>query len=244
MKVSIITANRDCANHLPGCVESVSIQNYSNLEHLIMDDCSYDNSPRVLRRLARRYPQLKVFATRKRMRCGTAYATISKKATGDIVCVLDSDDALAPDAVSTIVDLYEKYPDVGYIYTQHTRCNHNLRKNKKGCSRHPGKGSLLDAGSEGKHCFSHWRTVRRSVMEKGEIFQEGLKSAVDKYMGYALEELTVGGFADVPLYFYRQRITCLTTTYGRRNWLRMKRKMRLKRSEQKTKVYPIICLDV
>ncbi len=239
MKISIITANRDCSKYISTCVDSVRNQGYKDYEHIILDDCSKDKSPRVIKKLSRNDPHIKFIRSKKRLRCGASYVLLGQRATGDIVAVLDSDDALTKGAIKKIVRLYEDNPDVEYIWTNHWRCNPNLKKKRPGCSRHPGNKSLLDAGIEGKHCFSHWRTFRRSVLEKGQIFPSHLKSAVDKYMGYMLEEIAVGGFADLKLYKYRQRLTCLTTTYGRRNWERTKRKFKVKREEHNIRPYPI-----
>ena len=117
-----------------------------------------------------------------------------------------------------------------------------MKKMTKGFSAHPGKKvSLLSAGRNGRHCFSHWRTYR-NLINDGTIFKKGLKSAVDKYMGYRLEELGTGGFIDVPMYYYRKRRGGLSHT-GRRNWNKMKGKFHRKRKVERITTYPIKRLD-
>lgn len=248
-QISIITACRCCQSYLGECLESVREQGFDDYEHVIIDDCSTDKSYKILRRQAKNDSHIKLFKAKKRLRCGSAYAYVADKAKGDIFAVLDSDDALAGNAIKNILSLYKRNPEVKYIWTQHWMCDDRLRKIKKngktrmGVSRHPGKQSMLDAGHKKKHCFSHWRTFKRELWEKSKekgdiLFKEGLKSAVDKYLAYALEELGVGGFADWPMYKYRQRLGGLSFT-GRRNWERMKRKFSVKREEQNITALPI-----
>ncbi len=247
LKISLITANRNCTIWLAAMIDSVRDQGFSDYEHLILDDCSTDSSRRVLRKLSERDSKLKIIHASKRMRCGSAYAKLASQAKGEIIGVLDSDDCLTSNSLQTIADLYDKYPEVGYIWTQFWWCDQYLKKQHKGNSAHPGKKTLLEAGIARKHCFSHWRTFRKSIISEvgsGYIFKEGLKSAVDKYMGYALEELAIGGFIDIPLYKYRQRLSGNLSGTGRRNWERMKRKFPIKREEQKIAAHEIKTLEI
>ncbi len=237
MKVSIITASYNCGKYLKACISSVQAQKYDNYEHVILNDCSTDNSAKILRKYAKKDSHIKVITPKKRLKCGSAYAELCNHISGDIVGVLDSDDALAAKAIKTLVGLYTKNPDIGYIWTQFWLCDQRLNKLRKGFSSCPPNG-LLEAGMRGKHCFSHWRTFRRNILEKGPIFKKGLKSAVDKYMGYAMEELAPGAFTPHVLYKYRQRVGGLSYT-GRKNWKRMKVEFSKKREDKSICVFPI-----
>jgi len=243
MKISIITANYNCAKYLKDCIISVAKQKYADCpdvshEHIIVDDCSEDNSYAVMKKYKKKFKNIKIFSTGKRKWCGGAYSFAAKKASGDIVGVLDADDSLNGNAVRNIHMVYEQNPDIMWMWTQFWICNNVMKKIKKGISEHPGRDiSLLSAGVNGRHCFSHWRTYRNSVND-GTIFKKGLKSAVDKYMGYRLEELGPGGFVDVPMYYYRKRRGGLSNT-GRKNWRIMKEKFANKRKVDKISPYPI-----
>lgn len=246
-KISIITANWNCAKFLKGMIKSVRKQKFSDYEHLILDDCSTDKSRRVLTKLSDGDKRIRLIFANKKLRCGSSYAQLADAAKGDIIGVLDSDDCLCSDAMQTIVNLYDKYPEVGYIWSQYWLCNEGLHRIKKGVSSHPGNRTLVEAGMAGKHCFSHWRTFRRSLIKdvgSSVIFKEGLKSAVDKYMGYALEELSVGGFIDVPLYKYRQRSMGNLSYTGRKNWKKIKKSFDAKRKNGSIIVYPIKVLEI
>jgi glycosyltransferase involved in cell wall biosynthesis len=238
-KISIITACFNCRQYISNCIKSVQEQKFKNYEHLILDDKSRDNSLEIIKKYAKKDKRIRIIKAESRLRCGSAYQKLSHEAKGEIVCVLDSDDALTSKSMDTIYQAYKKYPDIQYMWTQFHLCDFGLRKLKKGFSHLPPPGmSLLDAGMNGKHCFSHWRTFRRSILGRGDIFKDGLKFAVDKYMGYAMEELGKGGFLDIALYKYRQRIGGLSFR-GRKQWKIMKREFSKKRKESNISPYPI-----
>lgn len=238
MKISVITANYNCKKYIRDCILSVYRQQYPDYEHIIVDDCSRDGSYSLLEKYSKEYPNIKLFSTRERKYCGGAYDFASTFITGDIIGVLDADDCLNPTSMKNISILYKENPDVMYIWTQFWFCNRAMKKTKRGISAKPKGVSLLEAGIKGKHCFSHWRTYRKDLNAKG-IFNKKLRSAVDKYMGYKLEELGIGGFIDVPMYYYRQRLGGLSYT-GRKNWEKMKKGFCEKRRKKKIKPFPII----
>ena len=206
-KFSIITCVFNTGKFIDACIQSVLNQSYTNWEMIILNDASTDYTPRLLTKYARN-SKIKVITNPKRTFCGSAYAKVAKGVTGDLVGVLDSDDALDVTAMHRIATLYEEYPDIDFIYTQHWECKsrspRDLRPVKKGVSGMPKPGmSILETWEQRKgHCFSHWRTCRASMLKHG-IFPEGHKFGVDKYMGMVLESYGQGGFYDKPLYLYR-----------------------------------------
>lgn len=220
-RLSIITANYNCKTYLKDCIESVRLQNFESYEHIILDDCSADSSMKVIKEML--HPNLRIIQSENRLHCGSAYHRLANEAEGEIVCVLDSDDVLCKGSMKKISSLYSSNPDIDFIWTQFWFCDPNLKKVKRGFCYCP-KTSLLDV----RHCFSHWRTFSRRMLEGEAIFPVGVKAAVDKYMGYVLEEKGQGGFADVPLYKYRQRLGGLSFT-GRKIWKKMKEDFAIKR---------------
>ena len=242
VNISIITASYNCCRYLPDCIKSVQAQQFDDYEHLILNDCSTDKSKKILNKLASKDRHIRIIHADKRSKCGSSYFRLSHEAKGDIIGVLDADDALAPKSMRTLLDYYDKYPDIDFIWTQFWLCDANLHKIKRGFSSHPGDYSLLESGMKGKHNFSHWRTFRKRVLDKGDIFPVGLSAAVDKYMGYSLEELGKGAFLNIPLYYYRQRVGGLSFT-GRKIWKSMKKDFSDRRAKNNVSPFPIIKID-
>lgn len=207
----------------------------------MVDDASTDASLDVMKSF--KDERLRVIPMTERVFCSSAYAVALQEATGSICGIVDSDDGLAPNAISEIVRAYSERKRIDWIYTQHYWCNKDLKAPRRGISSMPFGGmSMVDmAIVKKRHCFSHWRTFRTELRNKGVIFPQGLKCAVDKYMGYALEELGNGGFMNKCLYNYRfyQGNMTSTTSEQKQTWLQIARDFRDKRKLERTKVFPV-----
>ena len=214
-KISVICTCANYAKYVKAAIRSVESQTYTGpIEMVIVDDCSSDKSwPNILEAAAQ-LSWVKPIRNESRQYCGTSNAIALEAATGDICAVLDGDDILKPNAIETLVDLYNRHPQVGYIYTSHEKVNKMLLEPKRGvsCLPLPGMNMLQTYNKRGLHCFSHWRTFRTHLRDETTIFKRGLKYAVDKYMGFALEEIAIGGFCPKSLYFYRFHKSNMTST--------------------------------
>lgn len=112
MRVSIITPTYNRATLLPETIDSILNQGYPDLEYIVIDDGSTDETKSVLDRYAGR-----IHAYRHDNIGETA--TVNKGfslVTGDIVCVVSSDDPLLPGAIQKVVDAFEQNPDALAVY--------------------------------------------------------------------------------------------------------------------------------
>jgi len=244
MKFSILTACYQKARFIRQCVESIIAQTHDDWELIIVDDCSKDGSYTYLSSLTD--PRIKVIRNKERKFCSSCYAIALTHATGEICGIVDGDDVLDKKAMSVIHKRYIKNPYIDYIYTQHQWCDVSLQSCRRGLSSAPKKGkSLAESCRDRKHCFSHWRTFRTSVREKGTIFPEGLEVSVDKNMGFALEELGRGAFLSKSLYYYRYYKGNMSLVQGKRqkaDTLRMAKERIAERSSKNITVYPVITI--
>ena len=95
--VSVIIPVYNIEKHLEKCLDSVIGQTLKNIEIIVVDDGSTDNSPRIIDRYAR--TDSRIVAIHKANE-GLAYARKSgiEAAHGKYVQHLDGDDFLEPDA--------------------------------------------------------------------------------------------------------------------------------------------------
>jgi glycosyltransferase involved in cell wall biosynthesis len=101
-RVTVVTPTFNRADFLPETIESVLMQDYPNLELLVLDDGSTDDTPALLESYATRYPQ-RVRWTRhvnmgqaKTLNCGF------EMASGELLCILNSDDLLLDGAITRL----------------------------------------------------------------------------------------------------------------------------------------------
>lgn len=210
-KFSILTAGYNNEKYLNDWANSILKQKYRPLEVVYVNDCSTDKTFPVLMSYSKKFSEanidLKIINNNVRQFCGSSYYISLENATGQFFGVLDSDDMLTDDAVEYIMSIYKEHQDVAWIYTQFRSCGPDMKPRGSGMSRPPKPGkSLLQMGKEGYHAYSHWRTFSHRYPKLHKIFGRGLKSAVDKYMGYRLEELSKGMFIDKICYLYRGSI--------------------------------------
>lgn len=101
--VSVITANYNGAKHLAPAIRSVLRQTLGDLELIIADDCSTDDSLSVIAAEAAGDPRVRVLEARANGGPGAARNRALKAARGRYVAVFDSDDLMAPDRLEKLV---------------------------------------------------------------------------------------------------------------------------------------------
>ena len=101
MKISIIVPVYNSSKYLNRCLDSLINQTYKNLEIIIVDDGSTDDSLDIIKKYSIKYGKLIKFFTQKNSGQGKARNVGLKNATGDLIAFVDSDDSIE-------LDMYEK----------------------------------------------------------------------------------------------------------------------------------------
>lgn len=124
MKVSIITACYNSAATIEDTLQSVANQDYPNIEHIIVDGASSDDTLEI----AERFHHVSKIISEKDKGIYYAMNTGIHIATGDIIAILNSDDFYSHNAViSNVVQkmLAENadclYADLDYVNPQNTK---------------------------------------------------------------------------------------------------------------------------
>ena len=112
--VSICIPARNEERNIKRSVRSVLAQKYSSFEVLVLDDESTDQTPDILNRLIKKYPEKLLDVNSKSKPnnwLGKSWAChqLSQKARGDILFFIDADVWLEPDAVNNAVQSMNQY---------------------------------------------------------------------------------------------------------------------------------------
>lgn len=109
--VTVIIASYNHARYIEASINSVINQTYKNIELLVVDDGSKDESPAVLKRLQEQHG----FDLRFQANQGLARTLNDAiaRARGDLIVPFGSDDIMMPHRIATQVEYMEGKPEVG-----------------------------------------------------------------------------------------------------------------------------------
>lgn len=117
--VSVIVPNYNHVAYLPQRLDSVLRQTYQNFELIVLDDCSTDDSRKVIQRYARQYSHIKAIFNERNS--GSPFAQWNKGvslARGEYVWIAESDDYADPRLLETLVARLKQHPTASIAYCQ------------------------------------------------------------------------------------------------------------------------------
>jgi glycosyltransferase len=208
MKISIITATFNSAKTIRDTLESVRAQQYPNVEHLIIDGLSSDETLNIVKQFSN---VTKVVSEKDK----GIYDAMNKgvqMASGEIIGILNSDDIYIDDKViKEIAEIFQDqtvdvcYADLQYVNEEDT--NKLVRNWKSG----PFKKSSFLYGWMPPHPTLF---LRRRVYDKAGLFDVSFKSSADyelmlrvflrndfniKYLPRVIVKMRTGGASNASL---------------------------------------------
>ncbi len=163
LKLTIITATFNSSHFIEDCMNSVLSQDYKNIEYLIIDGASTDDTLSKIELIAKNNPEVKIISERD----SGIYDALNKGvrlATGDIVGFVHSDDFLASKNIfSSIINVFKEkevdgvYGDLDYVDKDNMN---NVIRAWKSCDFYP---ALLKKG---------WMPAHPTLFLKKEVYQK------------------------------------------------------------------------
>ncbi|MFB2938667.1 glycosyltransferase family 2 protein [Aerosakkonemataceae cyanobacterium BLCC-F154] len=110
--VSILINNYNYGHFLGEAIDSALNQTYSNIEVIVVDDGSTDNSREIIQSYNSKVIPIFKANGGQASAFNEGFATSS----GEIICFLDSDDIFQPEKVTEIVQVFAQYPKIGWCF--------------------------------------------------------------------------------------------------------------------------------
>jgi len=150
-KVTVAIASYNMASYLPAAIDSALAQDHDDVEIVVVDDGSTDDTREVVSRYRRKVR----YEYQENAGVANAYNRALELAKGEYVHFLDADDVLTPSTVDRLAGLLDESPSAGLAY---------------------GDALVMDAGSKvyGTRVAPGAFTGRR-LISSGEAFKELLR---------------------------------------------------------------------
>lgn len=216
--ISIVIPVFNVQHYLPQCLDTLDIQTGVNMEVILVNDGSTDDSLSVCKEYIQRNSNV-VLIDKENGGLSDARNAGTKAAIGDFIYYLDSDDWLAPDAIKTLYD-YAIENDCEivqggfyYAYDEHLLYD-NKYKESFILNRHEAMLELIK--NDYIKNFA-WGKLYRADIVKKHPFPKG-KYYEDSYWQHLIiHECKRYGVVPTPLYYYRQRNSGISGEFSLKN---------------------------
>ena len=113
LKISVITVTKNSEKFLGENLNSLKNQTYRNFEHIIIDGNSTDKTIDIIKKNSE---EISYWISEEDDGLYHAMNKGIKKATGDIIGILNSDDVYYPDALSIVNKYFSTYRDIDFLF--------------------------------------------------------------------------------------------------------------------------------
>lgn len=224
MNTPLVSIIIPCYNHqdyLESCLESILRQSYSEIELIIIDDCSRDNS---VKKIEQNLGQLQEKCVRVEFRMHDVNKGITKTlneglkvAKGKYIKILASDDMIHPESISTLVDSMEHNENYDMIFSNgqyiSEECSYAealLLNNKNFYVSNPlPETEVVTALYLSNFIVGGTVFFRKETYEKFGFYDENIPIEDWEY-NLRVAVNGVIGYVEKPLFFYRQVRTSIS----------------------------------
>ncbi len=117
--ISIVIPAYNRAALLPRAIESVISQTFREWEIVLVDDGSTDGTPDLAKNYQQRLGDRLLFLRQANTGASAARNRGIGVSRGRFVCFLDSDDEFLPHKLSRQLELFERRPELGFVYSDY-----------------------------------------------------------------------------------------------------------------------------
>lgn len=201
--ISIIIPCYNIENYIEKCIESIENQTYKDIEIIAVDDCSKDGTIVKLKELQERYSNLQVYQNDKNR--GAAYSRnfAMKKAKGEYIGFVDSDDYITDDYYEKLMETAEKEKadlvatDIEIVYEN----NSNAPILSRACLGEVTKFNLVNNGLAASPCN---KIIKKELIEKYPFLEGKINEDVASILPAIVKAKKVAYVQGIK-YFYVQR---------------------------------------
>jgi glycosyltransferase involved in cell wall biosynthesis len=116
-KISVVMGVYNGESYLDAAIASILEQTFTDFEFIIIDDCSTDSSPAILKQWAEKDPRIQLFYNNKNIGLTKTLNLAIKKATGEWIARQDADDISLAERLAKQITFLDNNPEIGLLGT-------------------------------------------------------------------------------------------------------------------------------
>ena len=147
--VSVLMTAYNRENYISEAIESVLASSYTNLELIIVDDCSKDNTVMIAENYAAQDNRIKVYKNERNLGDYPNRNMAASYASGEYIMYCDSDDKLFPDSIETVLKIIDKTPGFNFAMYWHHSNNRFTLSSEEALRKHFFQKQFLYMGPGG-----------------------------------------------------------------------------------------------
>lgn len=203
-RVSVIVPSYNHAKYIKESLESALSQDFADLEVLVVDDGSTDDSVAIAESVSD--PRLKVFRNPANVGAYTTQNAALDRASGEFVAILNSDDLWRPGKLRAQIEAMERHPEANLCYTLGVQVDEQGRELPEDQHLHWPRDEVQDLFP---YLLSSNRLLASAVMFRREAvrFEPTLRYSGDWVAWLKLAEAGLVACVAKPLVAWRQHPT-------------------------------------
>lgn len=218
-KVSLIIPTYNRAEFLEEAIDSALKQTYKNLEIIVVDDGSTDNTPQILEK----YKDKVKVIRQENWGVSRALNYGILASTGDYISWLSSDDVYTPGKIERTIEELHKDPELGMVYSDYYYIDDRSNIIQRANIEPPEPDKLEEVLFQRNPINGNSVLFRREVLKKTGYFDEGLGGrsghTADGAMWHKISHFYKVKFIPEPLVYYRMHSTNVTKSVNiQKNW--------------------------
>lgn len=196
--VSVVLPVYNGGSWLERSVRSCLEQTHRRLEVIAIDDCSTDDTPRTLERIAAEDGRLRVYRNERNLRLPGALNAGFARTEGALLTWTSHDNYFAPDAIATLADYLATWEDIDFVYSAYREVDERDREDPAILHRPP--PWMLRRRNIVGACFLY----RRAIYENTGEFRRDLEYVEDYEYWVRVARRYRLMRLPYPLYYYRR----------------------------------------
>ena len=122
-KISVILPVYNGEKYVGNAIESVLNQSYKNIELVIVNDCSTDNTLQIVENYAKNDARVKVYSNETNQKLPKTLNNGFDKASGEYLTWTSDDNTYHLDALKKMADVLDNNSDIDLVYADFTICD-------------------------------------------------------------------------------------------------------------------------